>query len=68
MDGSTVYASGGFTFIGGQSRNRIAALDVTTGLATAWNPNANGTVSDMVLNGSTIYACGVFTSIGGVTR
>ena len=44
VNGSTVYAGGTFTSIGGQSRNRIAALDATTGLATAWNPAANGRV------------------------
>ena len=30
--------------IGGQPRRRIAALDATTGAATAWNPSANNTV------------------------
>ena len=42
MSGSTVYAGGGFTSIGGQARNSIAALDATTGAATAWDPNASG--------------------------
>ena len=28
--------------IGGQTRNRIARLDATTGLADSFNPNANG--------------------------
>mgnify|MGYP003694047973 CR=1 FL=1 len=41
VSGSTVYAGGAFTSIGGQARNHIAALDATTGAATAWNPNAN---------------------------
>ena len=30
--------------IGGQTRNRIARLDATTGLADSFNPNANGDV------------------------
>ena len=42
VSGSTVYAGGDFTSIGGQTRNYIAALDATTGAATAWNPNASG--------------------------
>ena len=41
VSGSTVYAGGSFTSIGGQARNSIAALDATTGAATSWNPNAD---------------------------
>ncbi len=53
-NGSTVYAGGNFTSIGGQARNRIAALDAATGAATAWDPNADdialpGQQSKMVL-------------------
>ena len=42
VSGSTVYAGGTFTSIGGQTRNNIAALDASSGAATAWNPDANG--------------------------
>ena len=35
-DGSTVYAGGSFTNIGGQPRNYIAALSIGSGSATAW--------------------------------
>ena len=34
VGGSTVYAGGYFTSIGGRSRNYIAALDPVTGVAT----------------------------------
>ena len=68
INGSTVYAVGSFSTIGGQTRNRIAALDVTTGLATAWDPNASNTVTTIAINGSTVYAGGSFGSIGGQTR
>ena len=37
-----ILAGGAFTSIGGQTRNRIARLDPTTGLADSFNPNANG--------------------------
>ena len=68
VSGSTVYAGGDFNSIGGQTRNLIAALDATTGLATAWDPNANGTVRTLAVSGSTVYAGGQFNSIGGQTR
>ena len=68
VSGSTVYAGGLFTSIGGQTRNYIAALDATSGLATAWNPDAGGNVSTLAVSGSTVYAGGWFSSIGGQTR
>jgi hypothetical protein len=43
-------------------------LDVATGLATAWDPNANSTVLTIAVDGSTVYAGGIFTIIGGQTR
>ena len=57
-----------FTSIGGQTRNRIAALDTTTGLATTWNPDANSTVNALAVSGSTVYAGGSFGNIGGQAR
>src|SRR5262249_55534659 len=63
VSGSTVYAGGDFVTIGGQSRNRIAALDATSGLATAWNPAANDSVRAIAVSGSTGYAGGLFTQI-----
>ncbi len=74
VSGSVVYVGGEFTespwgpSIGGQQRNRLAALDATTGSATAWNPNANATVLALAVSGSTVYAGGEFTSIGGQVR
>jgi hypothetical protein len=63
-----VYAGGEFLTIGGQTRARIAALDATNGLATAWNPDANSYVVALMVSGSTIYAGGGFTNIGGQPR
>ncbi len=60
----TVYVGGQFTNIGGQDRNHIAAIDVITGAATDWNPDANEWVSTLAVDGSTIYVGGGFTSIG----
>ena len=78
--GNTVYAGGDFSVppvppgdpddptIGGQPRNFIAALDATTGLATAWNPDANWTVYALAAAEGTVYAGGTFTTIGGQGR
>jgi len=68
LSGSVVYVGGSFTTIGGQVRNSIAALDINTGLATAWNPNANNYVRTLAISGSTMYAGGDFTAIGGQSR
>src|SRR5207245_5125715 len=49
--GGTVYAGGNFASIGGQIRNGVAALDVSTGMATGWNPNLGGRVNALVVSG-----------------
>ncbi len=73
LDGSTLYVGSRFDFIGGQNRNGLAALDVATGAATAWNPNAmgpyfGGSVSTLAVSGSLVYAGGFYVSIGGQAR
>jgi Ca2+-binding RTX toxin-like protein len=59
-----------FTTIGGQTRNNIAKLDPTTGLADAtFNPNANSNVNTIALdNSGNSYVGGNFTTIGGSPR
>jgi len=49
VSGSTVYAGGSFSYIGGQGRNYIAAIDPSTGNATSWNPNSNNNVYKLAL-------------------
>ncbi len=63
-----LYVGGQFTAVGGQTRNRIASLDATTGAASGWNPNANNQVLSIVVDGTTAYAAGQFTIIGGESR
>ena len=70
LSGSTVYAGGDFSSIGGRTRFSIAALGASSGAATSWNPNLNSdsTVDALAVSGSTVYAGGGFRSVGGKTR
>ena len=72
VSGPTVYIGGNFsgpTAINGNvTRNRAAAVDATTGVVTAWDPNLNGGVQTMAASGSAVYLGGSFvgaTAING---
>ena len=66
--GNTLLVGGTFLSLGGQSRNRIGEVIRTTALATAFNPNAQGTVNAIALDGNDVFVGGDFTSIGGQPR
>jgi hypothetical protein len=70
VSGSSVYAAGGFSHIGGKARNCIAKLSVCgTGAADpTWDPNADLDVWTVAVSGSSVYAGGAFSSIGGQPR
>jgi hypothetical protein len=57
-----------FDSIGSQPRQNLAALSTATGVATAWDPGANGPVYALSLADSKIYAGGTFSDIGGQPR
>ena len=59
-----ILAGGYFTSIGGQTRNNIARLDATTGLADSFDPNANGYVISIAVQADgKILAGGDFTTV-----
>ena len=60
-----VYIGGEFTSVDSQTRNRLAALDATTGTATAWNPNPSGSVDAIAIDDSIAYVGGNFTQVNG---
>jgi trimeric autotransporter adhesin len=64
--GNTLYLGGEFTSAGGQARNRLAAVNATTGQLLAWNPGANGNVYTMMVgpDGNLIVG-GAFGNAGG---
>ncbi len=63
-----ILAGGDFTSIGGQTRNHIARLDATTGLADSFDPNANDVSVNRGAGGRQDSGGRRFTSIGGQTR
>ena len=64
ISGNTVYIGGVFngpsSINGNTLRNRLAAVDATTGTVTTWNPNASGIVNALAISGSTVYIGGAF--------
>jgi outer membrane protein assembly factor BamB len=63
-----IYAGGDFAHVGGAARTRLAAVDVATGSATAWNPGADSNISSLAVAPNAIYAAGSFGQIGGQPR
>ncbi|MDX6633794.1 MAG: trimeric autotransporter adhesin, partial [Solirubrobacterales bacterium] len=65
----TVYAGGSFFSIGGETRNKLAALQANgTGDATAWNPDPNDSVQALVAAADNaghdkLYVGGSFTEM-----
>ena len=50
------------------ARNRIAAIDASTGYATGWNPGADGDVVCIVPSADVVYIGGSFLNAGGQPR
>jgi len=68
-DGSTIYIGGSFMNVNGVSRQRIAALNATTGaVVAAFNPKPNAVVRGIAVSGSTVYYTGNFTQVAGNDR
>ncbi len=70
-NGSTVYAGGDFTSLGGQPRDHLAAVDVATGaIDPSWLPSANNPVAAVTMSedGSKVYVGGDFTDLRGHPR
>ena len=65
--GTTVYAGGEFTAIGGQKRSYLAAVDAQ-GAALAWAPEPIGKVEVVRIAGSHLFAGGRFTGLGAIVR
>ncbi|NQV17751.1 MAG: hypothetical protein HQ534_04330, partial [Armatimonadetes bacterium] len=71
-DGIT-YIGGDFTQVGPvggpmTTRNYLAAINASAGIATAWNPNPDAAVFALTAYGTTIFVGGNFRNIGGQPR
>jgi hypothetical protein len=62
---TSLIVGGSFTTIGGQTRNGAANISLTTGLASAWNPNIAGTVFAIADYPTGFVLGGSFTSVSG---
>lgn len=70
-DGTTVYAGGTFTAIGGNPLTRLAAISASTGGSNAsWTPAPDNTVNALAVSsdGATLYVGGAFALIGSTAQ
>ncbi len=67
-DGSTIYAGGLFSQVGGKARAKAAAISASSGAVTTWAPTLNNKVLAIAVTASRIYLGGTFTTTNGVAR
>jgi Domain of unknown function (DUF5122) beta-propeller len=68
IQGNDILLAGDFISFGGVNRSRLAAIDLSTGAPTAWDPGADLSVKALALGRNGLYVGGSFTNIGGQTR
>jgi hypothetical protein len=68
VEGSRLYLVGEFTTINGQTRHRLAAVDVATGALDAWAPLVGGSVTALGVSGQVVAIGGRFRSVGGIAK
>jgi WD40 repeat protein len=66
----TLYVGGEFGQVGGKARNQLAAVDVESGDASSWDPNADNTVRAVSLSPdrTRLLAAGAFEKMGSARR
>jgi hypothetical protein len=63
-----VYIGGDFSLVDGQARSYLAAVDLESGRATSWNPQADYKVHAFAFLHDTLFVGGRFYHIGGQSR
>lgn len=66
MSRGQLYVGGTFGLMGGQPRVCLAVVDTATGLATEWDPGADGYVWSLASYGDDVYVGGGFARVGGL--
>jgi PKD repeat protein len=68
-DGTRIYVGGDFTSVSGVAKNRIVALNASTGaVITGFAASVNSRVRSLVATADTVYAGGAFTTSSGAAR
>lgn len=69
-DGRSVYIGGSFNTVNGETRRKLARVDVTTGANVSGfrNVASNGIVRDLRLIGTRLWVAGAFTTMTGSTQ
>ncbi len=69
VDGDRLYVGGRFSTIDGVNKEKLAAVDVTSGNIVAWSTWVNGAVNEVrVAPDGTVWVGGEFTRIRGIAR
>lgn len=74
VSGNVVYMGGSFSQVGPAdgsgwvARQNLAAFDMSSGLALAWNPRADAAVRALTCDSGVVYVGGDFDRVGGVFR
>ena len=63
-----IIVGGNFGNVSGVGRSNVAGIDITTGLADAWAPEASAIVMAVAVDGSEVVLGGGFTTVGGAVR
>ncbi|HVY31342.1 MAG TPA: hypothetical protein VHB79_32540 [Polyangiaceae bacterium] len=70
--GNRLYVAGGFTRVGGQARQNLAAIDLNAngvgGTLASWAPTSDSVVSKIAVTSSTVIVGGAFFTINGSSR
>ena len=63
ISGNTLYAGGRFNLLSGsQTRQNLAAIDLTSGAILPWNPTSNGDITRIRVTTNTAYVVGDFSN------
>lgn len=66
--GGILYIGGYFSSVGGEPRQNLAAIDMTTYEVLSWAPDCDSTVRTIRFLHGRVYICGLFQHVNGAAR